>query len=62
LVQIALDPMGADGGVRQLEPPAAKELVQPLLIVDGKVQARSLATATKPVSGRETGYSAWKLK
>ena len=43
LVQIHLDPVDRNRGVRQLQPTSAKELIQLLLIVDGEVQARAIA-------------------
>ena len=43
LMQVYLNPMDSDGGVRELEPTVADEFVQPLLVIDGQVKARALA-------------------
>jgi hypothetical protein len=41
LVKIDLDPGDIHRGVRELKPAVLEELIEQLLIVDGKVQARS---------------------
>ena len=43
LLEIHLDPVDADGVVRELEPAVLEELVQPILVIDGQVKTRAIA-------------------